>query len=141
MKRFVYRHVVQAPLEGVSSFYSDVRNLRTISPPFPRLSILTDETAVEEGKTFDLELDFIVFTIRWHSFIERVQPGSFFVDTSNGRFMRTWRHVHRYESTTNGTLMTDEVLCDPVWWIAPFVGIGLWILFAFRRRAIERVLR
>lgn len=132
---------MHAPLSRVAAFYSDVRNLAKISPPFPRLRILAEDTAVEEGKTFEIELDFIIFAMRWRSFIEKVHPGSFFVDTAQTKLLRTWRHVHRYESTTNGTLLTDEVLCDPVRWVAPFIGIGLWMLFAFRRRAIERVLR
>ncbi|MER3523887.1 MAG: hypothetical protein C4326_07405 [Ignavibacteria bacterium] len=132
---------MHAPLTRVAAFYSDLRNLAKISPPFPRLRILAEDTAVEEGKTFDIELDFIIFAMRWRSFIEQVHPGSFFVDTSQGKLLRTWRHVHRYEPVDDGTLLTDEVVCDPRWWVAPFIGIGLTAIFAFRRRAIERVLR
>ncbi len=141
MKHFVYQHIVPTHPEKVAAFYSDVRNLVKISPPFPRLRILTEQTVVEEGRTFDLELDFILFAARWRSHIERVQAGSLFIDTAEGRLMRMWRHIHQYEATPGGTLLTDEIHCDPVWWVAPFIGIGLTALFTFRRYAIERALR
>ncbi|MBX2989912.1 MAG: hypothetical protein KF749_01960 [Bacteroidetes bacterium] len=131
---------VKAPHESVREFYDDVKNLKRISPPFPRLHIEADDTRVVQGREFRITLDFLVFSFHWNSAIERVVPGEYFVDTFRGSVFRFWKHTHKYESEGTGTRLTDVVECRPVWWFAPFAFPAVRLLFMYRRRAIAEVL-
>lgn len=135
------RQQVSAKHEVVRDFYSDVKNLKRISPPFPKLTIDAEDTRVVEGRDFRMRLDFLVFSVHWLSRIDKVVDGSYFVDTFSGGVFTTWRHTHAYEPSQAGTLLTDEIECSPAFWFTPLAYIGVKGLFMFRRRAIARVLR
>ncbi len=137
--RFRFVQNVSAPTDVIAAFYSDARNLLRISPPFPRLRILSDQSRVEPGRTITLGLDFFVFRVRWDSCIERHVLGEFFTDTFDGKVIRRWRHTHRFSRNGKGTMLTDEISCEPVWWAAPFVWFAVHTLFLYRRLALRRL--
>lgn len=121
-------------------FYSDVRNLKRISPRFPRLQIEADDTRVISGRTFTLGLDFFAFKLFWNSTIDTVVPGEYFVDRFAGTIIREWKHTHAYKPVPSGTCLTDVVEFKPVWWCAPVVWLAVKFLFAYRKKALARVL-
>ncbi len=131
--------LVKAPHESVREFYADVKNLKKISPPFPRLRIEAKDTRVVQGREFRIMLDFLLFRFRWNSVIEQVVPGEYFVDTFRGSVFLFWKHTHKYESEGTGTRLTDVVECRPVWWFAPFALPAVRLLFLYRKRAIAEV--
>jgi ligand-binding SRPBCC domain-containing protein len=137
--RFRFVQYVAAPTDAIAAFYSDARNLLRISPPFPRLRILSEQSRVEQGRTISLGLDFILFRVRWDSCIERHVPGEFFTDTFDGKVIRRWTHTHRFSRNGNGTMLTDEISCEPVWWAVPFVWVAVQMLFVYRRVALRRL--
>ncbi len=136
--RFVISQIVQAPIDRVKEFYSDVKNLKRVSPPFPRMTIVGDDTRVEPGREFAIMLDFLLFELTWNSTIESVVPGEYFVDTFRGSVVKHWRHVHRYEPHDEGALLTDEIECEVAPLLKPFAWLGIRALFGFRKRAFAR---
>jgi ligand-binding SRPBCC domain-containing protein len=137
--RFRFVQYVSAPSDAIAAFFRDARNLLSISPPFPRLRILSEQSRIQQGRTIALRLDFVVFHVRWNSFIERDVPGEFFTDTFDGKLIRRWTHTHRFSPNGNGTILTDEISCEPVWWTAPFVWLAVQMLFLYRRFALRRL--
>jgi ligand-binding SRPBCC domain-containing protein len=122
---FRFQQAVEAHIDAVEAFYGNAANLLRISPPFPRLRIHNTDTAVVAGRTFSISLDAVLWKTRWQTVIEDVQPGKFFVDTMHGTLIRSWQHVHRFEATDRGTLLTDEIECTTHWWLVPVVWIGV----------------
>ena len=139
MKVVVSQHVASAH-SVVQQFYSDVSNLKRISPAFPRLTINAVDTCVVAGRTFQLSLDFLLFKFEWLSKIDTVVEGEYFVDIFQGSIFKQWHHTHRYKSSGIGTLLTDEIEYVPVAWFAPFAYLAVRLLFVFRKQAIAKVL-
>lgn len=136
---FRFDQYVSVPVQTIAAFYSDARNLQRISPPFPRLRILSDRSTIEQGLTITLMLDFVLFRLRWNSYIEQLAPGEFFTDTFEGKLLQRWVHTHRFAAEGNGTLLTDEITCKPRWWVAPFLWVAVHMLFLYRRFALRRL--
>lgn len=138
-----FRFTQSLPVEHprVAAFFNDVQNLKRITPPFPRMEIQGETTAVVPGAEFTLTLDFGVFRFGWNSVIEAVDPGRSFTDTFSGALFTRWRHIHRFEPQGNGTLLTDEIDCNPVLWFAPFAWIFTHMLFLYRKQTLARLLR
>lgn len=138
--KMVMHQLVASPLDSVQEFYSDVKNLKRISPPFPRLIIDATDTRVVVGQEFLLTMDFMLFKFVWVSKIDDVVEGKHFVDSFRGSIFKVWRHTHAYKAVAGGTLLTDEVDYKPAIWFAPFAFAGVKVLFIFRRLAIKKVL-
>lgn len=129
---------VRAPHDTVVAFFGDVRNLPDISPPYPILSVLSDTTRVVAGAEFRIELDFLCFRQQWLTRVEEVAPDGSFVDTFSAGVFRGWRHTHRFVPEGAGTVIVDEVEYDPVPWFRMFAPITVRVMFAVRRRALQR---
>ncbi len=139
--KFRFQQVVPVPHHRVVEFFSDVSNLRRISPPYPALSIAATSTAVVPGAEFCLLLNFGVFNVSWKSVIASVIPERSFTDTCSGSMFRVWKHMHQYEPIADGSLLTDEIECEPVWWLRPFAWFFVNTLFMYRRFALLQVLK
>lgn len=135
---FVFSQDVHAPIECIREFYGDVKNLVRISPAFPVMKIEAEDTQVEAGRQFAIQLDFLLFKVKWYASIEAVVPGHYFVDTFHSPLVRRWRHVHRYEPRTTGTRLTDEIECEVSPLLVPLAWLCIRILFVFRTRAFRK---
>lgn len=138
---FAFEQALDVPIGRVARFFSDVRNLGRISPPFPRLVINATSTAVRSGAAFALQLDFGLFRIQWDSVIGEVEEGRSFTDTFSGSLFHRWKHTHIFAPHGDGSMLLDTVECDPVWWFRPFAWVGVHLMFAYRKRAILKALR
>ena len=72
--KVAFRQELDLPVEKVRAFFSDVRNLRKISPPFPRMKISYDEPRIIPGAEFRIRLHFGIGALTWVSRIEGVAP-------------------------------------------------------------------
>jgi len=135
----VFRQQIPAPHATVAEFFSDTRNLLRITPPWPRLSLEAPSTAVVEGAEYLLKFDFGPAVLRWRSRIIAVTQGRSFTDASRGGLLGEWVHTHSFTPEAGGTLLRDDVLCRPPWWCAPFVRVGIHLMFLHRKRALRRI--
>jgi len=140
MIRFRHAQSVAASAESASAFFRDVRNLKQVTPPYPAMLIIGHDTAVVPGAQFAFRMDFGVFAFTWTSLIENVEADGSFTDTFQGAMFRLWRHTHRFLREGTGSVVIDEIECDPVWWFRPFAGMFLRALFRFRRRMLPAAL-
>ena len=131
---------VRAPHAEVVAFFGDVRNLPGVSPPYPVLRVLSEQTRVVAGAEFCVELDFLVFRRQWVTRVEEVAADGSFVDAFSGGVFRRWRHSHRFVPETAGTLIVDEVEYDAVGWFRALAPAVVRIMFAARKRALEKQL-
>lgn len=121
----------QAP-ERVFAFFSEARNLQTITPPWLNFETLTPEPIhMRPGALIDYQLRLHGFPIRWQTEITAWEPPRRFVDEQRRGPYRLWRHEHRFEPQDGGTLASDFVQ-----YAAPGGKLIDWL---FVRRDVERI--
>jgi len=139
--RISFCQELHLPVERTRAFFSDVRNLRKISPAFPRMEIGFEDPRITKGAEFRIQLWFGVGALTWISRIETVGSDGSFTDTFSGRLFHHWRHTHRFVPSGGGTIVLDEIAYRPAWWFAPFAGGFVRLLFIYRRRLLPRAIR
>jgi len=120
------------PIDEVFGFFSDARNLQTITPPWLDFQILTPGAIeVRAGLLIDYRLRVHGFPLRWQSEITAWDPPHYFVDEQRRGPYRLWVHEHRFRRSENGTVVSDEVRYA--------VPGGALVNRLFVRRDIERI--
>ncbi len=101
---------IPRPIEEVFAFFSDARNLETITPPWLGFRILTPgPVRIRTGTRIQYQLGWHGIPIRWTTEIRRWEPPFRFTDAQVAGPYRLWHHTHRFEAHGGGTRMTDVV--------------------------------
>ena len=114
MKSFTHRFEVEASLDKVWDFYTNIRHLEMITPPEMQLNILsTTDERIKEGSETWLSGKIILNT-KWHSRIVAFQPYRYvdkmiIADTSRPLF-NYWNHEHVFEGDDNQTTVIDRIM-------------------------------
>lgn len=102
--------LVPRPLHEVFPFFSDPRNLESITPPW--LSFRVREAPgepLQEGSRISYRLKLHGIPFGWTSLISKWEPPYTFVDEQLRGPFRLWRHTHSFESVGDETLVRDKV--------------------------------
>jgi ligand-binding SRPBCC domain-containing protein len=143
--RFRYEFVVEAPLELVSAFHANPAALERLTPPPVRLRWEHLEP-VAEGSVVRFVLHLGPFPIRWAARHRAVSPFGFTDEQLEGPFRR-WVHTHRFEPRgAQRTAILEEIEAEwprhPIRWIlATAIWMGLPMLFAYRARKLQALVR
>jgi uncharacterized protein len=134
------------PIEDVFKFFSDERNLETMTPDLLQFKVLgKSQPSIGEGCLINYKLKLHGLPLGWQSRIESWQPPHEFVDTQLSGPYQVWHHTHRFESLNGGTLVSDLVryklpfgilgrLLQMVW-----VGRDVRKIFKFREDALKKI--
>jgi ligand-binding SRPBCC domain-containing protein len=110
MNRLEAQVLVPAPIDDVFAFFSDAKQLETLTPPWVRFQIVTPlPIAMHAGTVIDYRLRIRGLPIRWRSVIPIWEPPHRFVDEQVRGPYRYWRHEHRFEPHDGGTLVSDVI--------------------------------
>ena len=102
--------VIPRPIEEVFAFFSDVRNLEAITPPWLNFRILTPAPIhMEPGAEIEYGLAWRFIRLRWKTAIRQWKPPDFFVDVQLRGPYRVWEHTHSFRSEDASTRMSDSV--------------------------------
>lgn len=120
--------------QTVFEFFSDPVNLEAITPPSLSFRIVSPlPVQMCEGVHIDYKLRVHGVSFHWSSRITRWRPPCEFVDEQVRGPYHLWRHRHRFEEHSGGTLISDDVEYRPR---------GGWIMdMLFVRRDLEKVFR
>lgn len=139
------RQFVRRPLEEVFGFFANPRNLELLTPSFLNFRILTPEPIeMREGALIDYRISVHGIPMRWRTRIEAYEPMRSFVDIQLRGPYRSWRHLHTFTATAEGTELGDRVEYSlplgPLGRIAHALMVkrDLDSIFAYRREVIER---
>ena len=143
--RLEQTQVLPVSLEEAWAFFSDPRNLDSMTPP--DLAFQTESG--DDEPMFAGQM--IVHRIRilpriwttWLTEIVEVSEHEYFIDEQRSGPYRLWHHLHRFESCAEGVRMLDRIhyalpfhpFSAPVHGL--FVRRQLDHIFAFRRRILE----
>jgi len=132
--------------EEVFPFFSDEKNLETLTPEHLSFKVLQKSTPqISEGTLIDYRLKVHGVPLRWRTLIENWEPGKKFVDRQLKGPYALWHHTHEFSDFAGGTLMRDRVLYrlplgrlgDAVagW----FVKKDVTGIFSYRQQTIRRI--
>ncbi len=98
------------PRAKVFPFFSDARNLETITPPWLNFQILTPgEIPMRVGALIDYQIRIHGWPVCWRTEITGWNPPFSFCDEQRRGPYRLWRHTHTFVEKTGGTLCRDRV--------------------------------
>ena len=131
------------PVEEVFAFFSEARNLETLTPSWLRFEVLTPAPIVmQAGTLIDYRIRIHGFPVRWRTEIIEWHPPHRFVDVQLRGPYTLWHHTHTFAARAGGTQCRDQVRYRPrggalINWL--FVRRDVRQIFAFRRRQLERL--
>lgn len=109
LRKFSHAFTVDAPIEKVWAFYTDIGHLEVITPPEMGLKVVRCTTGRQLAEDTEVWLEGnLVVKSRWHSRITHLQPYAYVDKMLEGRF-RVWKHTHSFEKTISGTTVIDEI--------------------------------
>ncbi|HEY2018626.1 MAG TPA: SRPBCC family protein [Bryobacteraceae bacterium] len=101
---------IPRPLPEVFQFFSEARNLGTITPVFLHFRMLTPEpVAMHSGTELRYTLRVHGIPVRWKTRIETWDPPHGFTDFQERGPYSLWHHTHRFQEVEGGTRMEDVV--------------------------------
>jgi ligand-binding SRPBCC domain-containing protein len=145
MKEFYFQaeQWLPRPVEEVFAFFSETRNLETLTPSWLRFEVLTPAPiAMQAGTLIDYRIRVHALPVRWRTEIVEWNPPHRFVDVQLRGPYTLWHHTHTFESLEGGTLCRDQVRYRPrggalMNWL--FVRRDVQQIFAFRRQQLARL--
>lgn len=136
--------ISQSP-EQVFPFFSEAKNLETITPPWLNFHIVAMNTpSIQEGTLIDYKLKIKGVPARWRTRIAEWVPGKKFVDEQLKGPYRIWHHTHEFIPLAGGTLMKDSVVYQMPFGILGdivrqlVVGNDVRTIFAYRSKIIDQ---
>jgi ligand-binding SRPBCC domain-containing protein len=127
--------LIPRPLREVFPFFSDAKNLETITPLFLQFKILTPAPiAMQAGTLIDYRIRLLGIPMHWRTKIESFDAPFRFTDTQVRGPYKMWHHAHEFVETPDGTLMTDLVKYQ-----MPFGPLGTLVHALWTRRTLERI--
>jgi ligand-binding SRPBCC domain-containing protein len=148
LRRYSHTFTVDADIEKVWSFYTNIDHLEIVTPSKMRLKVLRCSTGqwIVEGAEVWLQANLIVKS-SWHSKITYLKPYVYIDEMLKGRF-RVWRHTHSFQrsSAGRGTIIIDEIDFELRYgalgkMLEGFVERQLAKIFAYRRDATVKALK
>lgn len=139
MPTFVRSVYIAAPVEAVFGFHERDDALRLLSPAFPPVRVIHKTGGIETGSRVELQIG----PFHWVALHSSFEKNRFFEDQQvSGPFAR-WVHRHEFESTGQGTRLTDriEFRLPGRFWMNYFFGwavqLGLQQMFRYRHRVTK----
>jgi ligand-binding SRPBCC domain-containing protein len=143
-----FRTTLELPLarERLFPFFANAANLEIITPPELKVRIVSPlPVAMTEGTLINYRLRLMGVPFEWLTRIAVWDPPREFVDEQLKGPYHKWIHKHLFFETSFGTRMHDAVTYElplfPVGELAaPLVHLQIRRIFAFRAKALRRVL-
>ena len=109
MRRFRQSFTVNAEIDRVWDFYTDMAHLQVITPPEMQLRVVrTTHQKLVEGSEVWLAGKLVVKS-EWHSRITLLKPYEYVDEMLSGRF-KIWKHAHVFRKVDEKTTeVIDEV--------------------------------
>lgn len=145
-RTLIVKQFFKQPKSELFPFFSDAKNLETITPPWLHFKILEQSTpSISQGTEFKYQLSLFGISVYWRSLISQWNPDISFVDEQIEGPYRRWHHVHYFENYQGGTVMTDRV--DYALPFGPLGDVfgGLWTdkrvreIFEFRKQKLQEI--
>jgi ligand-binding SRPBCC domain-containing protein len=147
MKTFIYKSKHFLPVDIVTAwnFFSNPKNLREITPVWLNFRIINKlPDKMYAGLKIKYKVSPVLgIPLTWITEITLVNEPYLFIDEQLKGPYKLWRHMHTFEETNGGILMTDTVeYAVPFGKIFPFIN-NLFVskkieeIFTYRKKVLE----
>ncbi len=135
VREFIMHQWVPQPVEKIFPFFTDEKNLETLTPGWLNFKVVNKSTPeVQKGTVINYQLKLHGLPLRWQSRIDDWIPNHRFRDTQlHGPYTR-WEHTHTFVPVKGGTLLGDRVLYG-----VPMGSLGQLVAGAYVTRDISRI--
>ncbi|MDK2970441.1 MAG: hypothetical protein PWP23_196 [Candidatus Sumerlaeota bacterium] len=146
MQHYRDSFIVNAPLERVFSYYTDIHSLQKMTPPMMGMRIVKAETPLRRGALiqFKLRPRGIPFDVKWVSRIVEFEENRVFADRQLKGPFDHWVHRHEFRALDDGrTEITDTIEAGtPLGFLGVLLegillGQGIQTLFDHRRHVVR----
>lgn len=143
LRGFSSQQFVPLPIDEVFAFFSDARNLETITPASLQFNVKNGAGAIRAGTVIEYDLRLHGVPMAWKTLITKWNPPHGFADVQLRGPYALWEHEHVFTKSGCGTLIGDEVTyalpLAPLSALAlPFVRRDVEGIFRYRSAAIAR---
>ena len=110
MRKFYHTFTVNADINRVWEFYTDIGHLEVITPPEMQLKMVRSTTGYKLAEGTEVWLTAVPVTrSNWHSKITSLKPYVYVDEMLSGRF-KVWKHVHSFRKIDEKTTeVIDEI--------------------------------
>jgi ligand-binding SRPBCC domain-containing protein len=132
---FVHESVIPAPVERVFAFHEQPDALRRLMPPFQKAEVVQAPASLAPGSRAVIRLRLAPLVwVTWVAEHTALVRGQMFRDEQISGPFRRWVHTHLFRPAAGGTLLRDEIDCEPPCGIVaePVVRRQLRRVFRFR---------
>lgn len=112
-RRLSFESFVPLPIEPVFAFFSQPRNLASLTPPERGLEIDDAPAVGSVGAAFRVRVRILFCKIAWTVRFVEWQPPHLFVDVQESGPMAYWRHEHSFLAVPGGTRVVDRIEYEP----------------------------
>jgi len=134
-KNYEVTQVIDRPIEEVFAFFSDVKNLEKITPPWLKFRVLYQSTpAITEGTRFKYKLKIKGIPVYWKSLISSWKLNESFVDEQLKGPYAKWHHTHLFKNLGGRTQMTDRII-----YRVPMGHLGQLLLGSYIHNDIKKI--
>jgi uncharacterized protein (TIGR01777 family) len=121
--------------EQVFSFFSEAKNLESITPKYLNFKVLGMNTdKIESGTLIHYKLKIHGVPARWKAQISNFIEGESFIDEQVKGPYKKWVHKHDFISVKSGTLISDKVVYK-----IPFGFLGRLVAGFFIKRDVNNI--
>jgi ligand-binding SRPBCC domain-containing protein len=139
MPTFARSVLIAAPVAAVFGFHERDDALALLSPPFPRVRVISKAGGIEAGTRVELQIG----PFRWVALHSAFEKDRFFEDRQVSGPFASWVHRHEFEAVGHATRLTDriEFRLSGGLWMNQFFGwavqLGLQQMFRHRHRVTK----
>ena len=110
MRTFNHSFVVDAPIDKVWDFYTDLHHLQVITPKRLDLQIIESSSGkITQGQTASFSSRLLT-RVTWDTRITSCKPYTYVDEMSNHALFKHWRHTHVFHKVNeNQTRVEDEI--------------------------------
>jgi ligand-binding SRPBCC domain-containing protein len=128
--------LVRLKPERAFAFFTDVRNLEQITPPWLAFDVVTpDAIQMRAGTLIDYRLKLHGLPMRWRTRIEVWEPPTRFVDVQLRGPYGAWAHTHAFEPADHAS----TAIGDRVRYALPLGVLGRLVHAAIVKRDLEEI--
>jgi len=137
---------IARPIQEVFAFFSEAKNLETLTPPWLDFEIASQsDGSINAGTEIEYRLKVHGLPIRWISRIAHYKINESFADEQIKGPYAKWYHSHEFENLRGGTLVTDHVSHRLPMGLAGRLVAGRFVegdvqkIFSFRRKKLAEI--
>jgi len=112
--RFKYEKSAKVALsaEELFQYHTNIFNICQMIPSYIKIRVIEGSEHLVSGNTVRLQVNISGFSFLWESVLEDYKKNEYFSDRMIKGPFKSWHHLHLFQQTDHGTILTDQIDYD-----------------------------